>query len=149
MNKILNTNPKNWSALLARLAVAVAIFPHGAQKLLGWFNGGGFEGTMHFMTEIVGVPWVLGFSVIMVEFFGSLLLALGLFTRLASLAMIFNFMGVFFADTIGNGFFMNWAGIEGKGEGYEYFILLFVLMIISLIAGGGKASLDAKLSQRK
>ena len=47
---------------------------------------------------------------------------------------------------LNNGFFMNWYSQAGKGEGIEYFILVFGLAIVSLIAGGGKASVDAALT---
>lgn len=149
MNRFLLTNKKNWVGLYARLAIAIAIFPHGAQKLLGWFGGAGFQGTMYYMTTIAGVSSILGFLVIVVEFFGTILLALGLFTRYATLAILINFIGVIIVDISGNGFFMNWAKIEGKGEGYEYFILLFGLIIITLVTGGGKLSLDAFLFNKK
>lgn len=48
MNKIIATNSKNWPALIARLALGLTIFPHGAQKLLGLFGGYGYTGTMAF-----------------------------------------------------------------------------------------------------
>ena len=48
MKKLFATNPNNWPALIARLALAIVIFPHGAQKLFGWFGGYGFQGTMGF-----------------------------------------------------------------------------------------------------
>jgi putative oxidoreductase len=38
MKKIFATNANNWTALFARLALGITIFPHGAQKLLGWFG---------------------------------------------------------------------------------------------------------------
>jgi putative oxidoreductase len=37
----------------------------------------------------------------------------------------------------------------GKGEGFEFFILLFGLAIISLILGGGKASIDSVLTKKE
>jgi len=143
------TNTENWTALFARLAIAITIFPHGAQKLLGWFGGAGFEGAMTFMTQTQGLPWIIGFIFILIEFFGPVLLILGLETRLSAAVIFCAFIGVLFADTIHNGFFMNWGRVGGKGEGFEYFILLYGLLIISLIAGGGKASIDAALQKRK
>lgn len=143
------TDPNNWAALFARWALAITIFPHGAQKLLGWFGGGGFEGTMTFMTQGVGLPWVIGFLVILIEFFAALLLVVGLFTRVAAFAIGVNFTGVLFSSILANGFFMNWGMQGGKGEGVEYFILLFGLVIVSLITGGGKASLDGLWSRKK
>lgn len=147
IKKIISTNKNNWVGLIARLAIAIAVFPHGAQKLLGWFGGNGFEDTMTFMSERIGLPNWLGFLVIVIEFFAPLLLVLGLHTRLVACLILINFIGVLSVDTIGNGFFMNWAGVEGKGEGLEYFILLFSLLFIVLIKGGQKLSVDAAWSQ--
>lgn len=42
---------------------------------------------------------------------------------------------------------MNWSAQQGKIEGLEYFILLFGLGAISLLAGGGRASVDAGISK--
>lgn len=149
MNNLIKTNADDWAALFARLAIAITIFPHGAQKLLGWFGGGGFEGTMTFMTQMIGLPWLIGFLVILIEFFGPLLLVLGLLTRIAAFALALNFIGVLYIDTYDNGFFMNWGMQAGRGEGLEYFVLLFGLIIITLIAGGGKASIDAATTRQK
>lgn len=149
MKRLLATNPTNFYALIARLAAGIVIFPHGAQKLLGWFGGYGFTGTMGFLTEGAGLPWIVAFLVIMIEFFGPLFLIFGFATRIAAIGVIANFLGVLFTSHIHNGFFMNWFKQADKGEGYEYFILLFGLAIISLIAGGGKASVDALLAKNK
>src|SRR5699024_10190023 len=104
---------------------AITIFPHGAQKMLGWFGGGGFSGTMYYFTEMLNIPYFLGILVILVEFIGAILLLLGLFTRFAALGMAINFIGVLLVDIMGNGFFMNWSATAGQGEGIEYFLLLF------------------------
>lgn len=146
MKNLLSTNPSNFYALIARLALGIVLFPHGAQKLLGWFGGYGFSGTMGFLTGGAGLPWIIALLVILIEFFGSLFLILGFATRLAAFGVIVNFIGVVVTSHAKNGFFMNWAGSQ-KGEGIEYFILLFGLAIISLIAGGGKASMDAALTR--
>ena len=147
MKKLLATNPENVLALVARLALGIVVFPHGTQKLLGWFGGYGFNGTMGFLTGGVGLPWIVGLLVILIEFFGSLFLIFGFATRLAALGMIGNFIGVVITSHIHNGFFMNWAKQPNQGEGLEFFILLFGLAIISLLAGGGKASADAAITK--
>ena len=149
MNKIISTNPNNWPALIARVAIAITIFPHGAQKLLGWFGGAGFTGSMGFLTGTAGLPWIVGFLFIIVEFFGPLFLFFGLSTRIAASAIIIGFIGVMFQDAIRNGFFMHWGRVGGEGEGLEYFVLLFGLAFISLYAGGGKASVDALIIKNK
>lgn len=147
MKKILLTNSANTSALIARIALGIVVFPHGAQKLLGWFGGYGFTGTMGFLTSTAGLPWIAALLVILIEFFGALMLISGFATRIAALGIIGNFLGVVLSSHLNNGFFMNWYMQPNKGEGLEYFILLFGLAIISLIAGGGKASIDAVLSK--
>ncbi len=149
MKKLLATNPSNIYALIARIFLGVVIFPHGAQKLFGWFGGYGYTGTMGFLTGAAGLPWIIAFLVIIIEFFAALFLIFGFLTRFAAFGIIINFLGVLFSTHIQNGFFMNWGMQANKGEGYEYFILLFGLALISLIAGGGKASVDAAITGNK
>lgn len=146
MKKILATNPDNITALIARIALGVVVFPHGAQKLLGWFGGYGFEGAMGFLTGSAGLPWIIALLVILIEVFGALFLITGFATRLAALGILVNFIGVVVTSHLNNGFFMNWYNQANKGEGLEYFILLFGLAIIALIEGGGKVSLDGAIT---
>ncbi|GAB3748381.1 DoxX family protein [Spirosoma pomorum] len=147
MKKILLTNPASLTPLIARLALGIVVFPHGAQKLLGWFGGSGFAGTMDFLTGSVGLPWIIALLVILIEFFGSLMLIAGAATRVAALGILGNFIGVVLTSHLNSGFFMNWYAEANKEEGLEYFILLFGLTLITLIAGGGKASVDAALTK--
>jgi putative oxidoreductase len=146
MKKLLATNSNNWTALFARVALGITIFPHGAQKLLGWFGGYGYSGTMGFLTTQAHLPWILAFLVIMIESIGALALIFGFGTRIAAFGMLANFVGILFTTHLNNGFFMNWYSQANKGEGIEYFILVFGLAIVSIIAGGGKASIDAVLT---
>src|SRR5258708_7863710 len=139
MKKIFETDPNNWSALIARLALGIVIFPHGAQKLFGWFGGYGFDGTMGFLTSQAGLPYIIALLVILIETFAALFVVFGFATRIAALGILANFLGVVFKVHAANSFFMNWTGAQ-KGEGLEYFLLLFGLTIILLITGGGKAS---------
>lgn len=151
-NNIINTlktNLADTTALIARLALGIVVFPHGAQKLLGWFGGYGFDGTMGFMTETMGLPYIIGLLVILIEFFGALFLIAGFATRLSALGIALNFVGVVVTSHLSNGFFMNWSMQAGKGEGLEYFILLFGLALIALISGSGRASVDFMISTKK
>jgi DoxX len=45
-----------WSSLVLRLTLGLVMFPHGAQKLLGLYGGAGFDGTMAFFTQKMGLP---------------------------------------------------------------------------------------------
>jgi putative oxidoreductase len=40
---------------ILRFTLAVVIFPHGVQKVLGWFGGQGFTPTLQFFTS-AGIP---------------------------------------------------------------------------------------------
>lgn len=57
MKRIIATSPNNWAALVARLALGIAIFPHGAQKVLGWFGGSGISATMDFLMATNGAAF--------------------------------------------------------------------------------------------
>ena len=143
MNKMLNTE-SNWGALIARLTLGIVLFPHGAQKMLGMLGGYGFKGTMDAFTNQLHLPWIVGFGVIMIEFFGSIFLVLGFASRLWSLAITGLFTGIIFTTHLEHGFFMNWFGNQA-GEGYEYALLIIGIAVAVLINGSGKYALDNQL----
>ncbi|TGL96599.1 DoxX family protein [Leptospira barantonii] len=133
-------------SLILRVVTGVVMFPHGAQKLLGWFGGYGFTGTMGYLTG-VGIPTPIAFLVIIGEFFGAIGLILGLFTRLSALGVGIIMLGAVFIGHVENGFFMNWAGTQ-KGEGYEFHILLIAISVVLFIKGAGKASVDSLIEEK-
>ena len=137
---LIRTNP-DWILAIARIILGVVYFPHGAQKMLGWFGGYGFKNTMQYFTNQVKLPSVIAFLVIVIEFFGSLGLILGLFGRIAALGIIAVMIGAIIKVHISNGFFMNWAGNQ-KGEGFEYHLLVIALALIIVVKGSGALSLD-------
>jgi putative oxidoreductase len=144
MKNLFKTNNNNWSALIARLALALVVFPHGAQKLFGWFGGNGFQGTMGFLTTQGGLPWIVALFVILIESVAAMMVFLGFATRVAALGIFGLFSIIAIQYHSANGFFMNWFGNQ-KGEGVEYFIILLGLALTLIITGGGKASADAAL----
>ena len=146
IRKLLATDNNAATALL-RLVLGVIFFAHGAQKMLGWFGGYGFTGTMGFFTNVMHIPALFAFLAIAAEFFGGLGLILGLLTRIAALG-IFTNMAVAIALVHHHfGFFMNWTGTQ-KGEGYEYHLLVLALTVFLMIRGAGAASMDRVLSVR-
>jgi putative oxidoreductase len=144
MTKILFTTDGSLAPLITRIVLGICLFPHGAQKMLGWFGGYGFSGTLQFFTQQAGLPWVIGLLVILIEFFGALFLLAGFLTRLSALLIIFDMVGIIWKAHFANGFFMNWFGNQA-GEGYEYHLLVIGLAISLLITGGGKASIDHRI----
>jgi putative oxidoreductase len=134
------------STILLRLALGIVFFPHGAQKLLGWFGGGGFSATIDFFGQM-GMPAVITVLVIVAEFFGSLGLIFGLLTRIAALGIGMVMAGAMFLVHWQHGFFMNWTG-QQQGEGFEYHLLALGLALALLIRGGGRWSVDSVIAGR-
>ena len=130
--------------LILRLTLAVVMFPHGAQKTLGWFGGHGFKGTMRFFMSS-GTPAILALLAIAAEFLGPLGLAVGLLTRVAALGIACVMRVAIFTVHWPHGFFMNWYGNQ-KGEGFEYHLLVLGIAITLIIVGAGAWSLDGALA---
>jgi putative oxidoreductase len=143
---ILNTN-SSIEPLLLRLILGLVFFPNGAQKVLGWFGGHSFSGTMGFFTEQMHIPALFASLAIAAEFAGSIGLIFGLFTRVAAFG-IAAVMAVAVATTHWqNGFFMNWYGNQ-KGEGFEYQLLTFGIAVVLIIADGGRLSADRAIAHQ-
>lgn len=140
LNKLLRTE-NDYGTLVARLALGIVMFPHGAQKVLGWFGGYGFTGTMTFFTGTVGLPYPVALLVVLGEFLGSIGLIVGAVTRIAALGIGSVMAGAILLVHFPNGFFMNWSGTQG-GEGFEYHILAIGLALLLILRGGGALSLD-------
>ncbi|MCX6966658.1 MAG: DoxX family protein [Verrucomicrobia bacterium] len=137
----------SFGPLLMRLGLAVVLFPHGAQKVLGWWGGHGFSGTMGYFTGAMHIPAVLAFLAIATEFAAPIALFFGFFTRLAALAVSIHFVvAAILGGHIYNGLFMNWMGNQ-KGEGFEYHILMVALALGLLFLGGGKWALDRVIAR--
>ncbi len=143
--KTLDT-PNSAALPVARIGLALVILPHGLQKALGWFGGFGFEGTMAFFTETMGIPYLLGLAAIATESLGALLLLLGLATRLSALMIGVTMLVAMLTVHLQHGFFMNWFGTQA-GEGIEFFLLAIALSAALVIGGGGRLSLDRRLAR--
>ncbi len=145
MKRIIFHTQPGYTPLPIRLLLAVVLFPHGAQKLLGWFNGPGFEGTMKFFTDTVGLPWIIGFLVIIIEFFGPIALLFGFATRLWSIAILLVMTGIIFTS-FPDHFFMDWFGTQ-ETEGFEFFLLAIGMSMSLIIYGAGRLSIDARIAK--
>ncbi len=142
---IFNTNIDDTVPLYLRVTLGVILFPHGAQKLVGWFGGFGFDGTIGFFTDTIGLPWIIGFLVILIEFFGALALIMGFTTRIMALGTLAIMLGAIWTSHLEFGFFMNWSGNQ-PGEGYEYHLLVIAIALI--MRGGGKWAIDSLFVNR-
>ena len=131
------------TGLILRVTLAVVMFPHGAQKVFGWFGGHGFKGTMKAFTGS-GIPTVFALLAIAAESLGPLGLAVGLLTRVAAFGIACLMLVAIVTVHWPNGFFMNWEGNQ-KGEGFEYHLLALAMAISLIIVGAGAWSLDGAL----
>ena len=105
-----------WGLLVLRLTLAFILWPHGTQKVLGWFGGAGWEGTYRAFTEKMGIP-----------------------PFLAKVAIL---MAVAMTKHVKNGYFSNWSG-KKTGEGVEFHLLYTGSALALLLTGPGPWSVDA------
>lgn len=143
---IFSTN-NTYSPLFLRLFLALVLFPHGAQKMFGWFGGYGFEGSMNYFTQSQGLPWLVGFLVIVIECIGAIAILLGFATRLWSIAIFFLTIGIMVTNH-STYFFMNWFGNQPT-EGMEYFLLMLGMSASLTVSGAGKLSIDTLIYGRR
>jgi putative oxidoreductase len=125
--------------LVIRVAVGVLVASHGAQKLFGWWGGGGRAGTAR-MFDAIGlrpgrVTAILGG---IAELGGGLFLAAGLLTPLACLAIIVMMIGAVVAVHLPKGWW-NTAG------GMEFPVLIAVTALGLTLSGPGPYSVDRLL----
>jgi putative oxidoreductase len=135
------------SLLIVRVIPGIIVAAHGSQKLLGWFGGYGFEGTMTFFTDTIGLPYLIAFFIILAESVGMIALIAGLFSRLISGSLIAIMIGAIVTVHGEFGFFMNWSG-NNAGEGFEFHLLIISLAMVIVINGPGAYSMDYILRRR-
>jgi putative oxidoreductase len=122
-----------YGLLLLRLVVGLLFAGHGAQKLFGWFGGGGPQGTTAFFSSLgYRVPAVMALVAGLSEFGGGLLLATGLLTPLASFLLATVMLNAIATVVWPKGFF----------GGYEFELTLATVAIAIAATGPGEISLD-------
>ena len=145
LRRILQTSHQAAPAL-ARITLGLVLLPHGAQHVLGWFGGYGFDGTFGWMTATLGFPAPLALLALVTEISAPFLLILGLGGRIAALGVIGLMLGAL-STHLSNGFFMNWFGSLPAGqEGFEYHLIALALAGSVVLQGSGAWSLDLILT---
>lgn len=123
--------------LVLRLALGLTMAAHGVQKLFGWFDGGGLDGTEMFFESLgYPAPGMMALVAASTETFGGLALALGILTPLAG-AAVFGTMLNALAVSWGDGFF--------SPEGIEFPLMLAAAAVAVTLTGPGRYSLDRVL----
>ncbi|MDP1933025.1 MAG: DoxX family protein [Gammaproteobacteria bacterium] len=130
------------SPLALRLPLGVIFVAHGAQKLFGSFGGYGLQGTGQFMESIGLTPGVLMAGAAgSAEFFGGLLLIVGLLVRPSALVLAVTMIVAILTVHIDNGLFM-------ANNGYEFGLALLAGTVSLLVSGAGRLSVDEVLARR-
>jgi len=145
--KISSSNKFDVSLLTVRIFLSIVVAAHGAQKLFGWFDGYGFEGTMGFFTQTIGLPYLFALMIILAESLGMVALAAGLFSRVISGSLIVIMVGAILTTHGQFGFFMNWSGTKG-GEGFEFHLLVIAISAVISLNGAGAYSIDHAIAKR-
>ena len=144
INKLIATENRIDLTIL-RVVLGIVLLAHGLQKAFGWFGGFGWSNTIHYLTNTVGVPALLGGFIILIETIGALLLIVGFAGRINAALMGIVIIGAFFQDHLPNGFYMNWFS-NHKGEGFEFDILFVVIALVLSLKGSGALSIDSLIT---
>lgn len=125
--------------LVLRVVLGVIFAAHGAQKLFGSFGGPGLQGTAGFHGQLgIKPPYLMAVLAGLAEFVGGILVAVGLLTPFAAVALIATMAVAVLAVHLKNGFF-------SMNGGYEFNLALAAMALTLLFAGAGAFSLDGAL----
>lgn len=129
---------QGWGLTVLRVVVGLVFLVHGAQKLFV-FGFGGVTGLLSGLG--VPAPGLFAVVVTLVELVGGIALILGLFTRLAALALAVDMLVATLTVHLPNGFF-------AQDGGYEFTLLLLAAGVALAVAGPGEAALDRTIAAR-
>lgn len=136
--------------MILRLVLAAVFFPHGAQKVLGWFGGQGLAATYDIFTQKMGIPGFLTWMVFAAEFLGSIGLFFGFLARVAAFGVFCVMAAAVWLVHAKVGFFMNWSGAMPAGkEGFEFHLLALALCVAVMARGAGAFSIDRAIAGKR
>jgi len=146
MTKALGLSPvarfAGLAPLFVRVILGVIMTAHGWQKL-SQMGPAGFGQVLGQMG--VPLPGLMGFVVTFVELVGGLLLIVGLLSRLAALLLTIDLTVATLLVKVNVGL----IAPEGAGAGAELDLALIAGLLVILLAGPGKLSLDHALGLEK
>lgn len=124
----------DYALALLRIVTAFLYCCHGAQKLFGAFGGMGGHGAR---AKFVSLMWIAG----VLEFFGGLLIGVGLGTRIVAFLLCGEMAVAYFRQHFPQGLFP----IHNGGELAVLYCFVFLYLVA---AGPGAFSLDAMRGRR-
>lgn len=125
-----------YSYTLIRVALGLILIPHGFNKL---FLNDAVPASRNFVNFGWAYPLACAYAIGVLEFFGGILLALGLFTRAVALAFTVEMAVIVFG--------VLWPNWSWGNRGMEYALFMGVVALAILLRGGGKLSLDQVMSK--
>jgi putative oxidoreductase len=129
----------SYGILALRVVIGLVMAAHGAQKLFGWFGGAGLRGTASFFEQVRFRPGLLmALGAGLAEAGGGLLLATGLLTPLAAVAIAIVMVNAIVTAHWPNGFW-------NANGGYEYNLVMLTAVAALAATGPGRFALDAAL----
>jgi putative oxidoreductase len=127
-------NNPSLGLLLLRIIVGIVGVFHGSQKLFGWFKG---DGIANFATTLegIGVPLATLSAILAgcAEFFGGILILLGVFTRLAAVPFLITMLVAITA--------VHWGRFAAQSGGMEYPLTLAMILLTLIFTGPGRYAL--------
>jgi len=129
-----------YGTLPLRLILGIVFIVHGYVKLFGGLEG--FTGALGSMS----VPAAGFFAILLavLEFFGGILILIGLFTRYVSLLIMIEMIFALFLVHFKMGFL-----ITGQAFGYEFVLTLILVNLSLVLFGSGPWSLEKKIFGRE
>ena len=121
---------------LIRVALGAILIPHGFGKL---FLADAVPASRNFVHFGWAYPLAWAYFIGCVEFFGGILLILGLWTRATALAIVIQMAVICFA--------VLWPNWFWGHRGMEYALLMGIVALAIFFQGGGRYSVDAMLGK--
>jgi putative oxidoreductase len=121
---------QSFGALVLRLTLGAIMLAHGYSKII---PHGALYGFTHMVTQLGMPPW-MGYVAAFTEFFGGLLVILGLLTRIAALAVAIEMAVAIIKVHLHH-------GLTGPG-GFEFPLAVFAIALMLVTTGGGLLALD-------
>lgn len=122
---------KEYATLPLRLILGIVFFVHGYSKLFG-----GIPQTINFFSSLnIPLPGFFAYVVSILEFFGGILLIIGVIVSLISILLAIDMLVAILLVHLKNGFFIN-------NGGYEFTLTLLAALVTLAMLGPGKLSLQ-------
>jgi len=125
-----------YSYTLIRVALGLILIPHGFNKL---FLDDAVPASRNFVAFGWAYPLAWAYFIGALEFFGGILLAVGLFTRAVALAFVIEMGVICFA--------VLWPNWSWGRRGMEYALFMGIVALAIFLRGGGRLSLDQRLGK--